>query len=239
MVTMAPSNEVELVNMIATMTAYDKGPSCIRYPRGVGLGLDLPPGMKGKCMELGKSLTRRQGKDAVLVGYGSSVNECLAAAEMLSQQGIEVTVVDARFCKPLDTEAMRNLAKEHEVMITVEEGSIGGFAAHVMQFLALDGLLDGGLKFRPMTLPDRFIDHGAQTQQLADAGLDAAHIARTVLTLKGKKASLIPVQTAIFEQRSNFNTEITMPLEQRTVGVLCARVTTASGLSKAKGPTSA
>nr|QBP34359.1 plastid 1-deoxy-D-xylulose 5-phosphate synthase [Ulva prolifera] len=196
MVTMAPSNEVELVNMIATMSAYDQGPSCIRYPRGVGVGLDfqqhgIGPNMKGTPMELGKAKVCREGKDVAVIAYGSSTNEALAAAEVLEQNGVSITVVDARFCKPLDTDVIRRCAKEHPIMITVEEGSIGGFAAHVMQFLALDGLLDGNLKFRPMTMPDRFIDHGSQPQQLADAGLDAAHIARTVLSLMGKKTSLV------------------------------------------------
>jgi 1-deoxy-D-xylulose-5-phosphate synthase len=103
---------------------------------------------------------RRQGKDVCLLAYGSSVNEAMVAAELLSRAGVSATVVDARFCKPLDTDLIRRCAREHAAMISIEEGSIGGFAAHVMQFLALDGLLDGGLKFRPMTLPDRFIDHG-------------------------------------------------------------------------------
>lgn len=199
MMTMAPSNEVDLINMVATAAAYDEGPCCFRYPRGAGLGLDLAannigPDMKGNVIEIGKAVLRREGSAAAIVGYGSSVNECMAAAEMLAEQGIEVTVCDARFCKPLDTNMMRQLAKEHPVMITVEEGSIGGFAAHVMQFLALDGLLDGGLKFRPMTMPDRFIDHGTQPQQLAMAGLDASHIARTVLSVLGKKTTLIEAQ---------------------------------------------
>lgn len=106
-------------------------------------------------LQIGKGIVRREGTDVCFFAYGSSVNESLAAAELLAQQGVSATVVDARFCKPLDTALLRRCAKDHGVMITVEEGAIGGFAAHVMQFLALEGLLDGGLKFRPMTLPDR------------------------------------------------------------------------------------
>lgn len=111
--------------------------------------------------QIGKGLVRRQGKDVALLAYGSSVNDALAAAELLQRSGVSATVVDARFCKPLDTTLIRRLAKEHPAMISVEEGSIGGFAAHVMQFLALDGLLDNGLRFRPMTLPDRCVCWGS------------------------------------------------------------------------------
>jgi 1-deoxy-D-xylulose-5-phosphate synthase len=107
-------------------------------------------------LQVGKGVVRRQGKDVALLAYGSSVNDALAAAELLQRSGVSATVVDARFCKPLDTSLIRRLAKEHPAMISIEEGSIGGFAAHVMQFLALDGLLDGNLRFRPMTLPDRY-----------------------------------------------------------------------------------
>lgn len=111
----------------------------------------------GCLPQVGKGIVRRQGKDVALLAYGSSVNDALAAAELLQRSGVSATVVDARFCKPLDTELIRRLAKEHPAMISIEEGSIGGFAAHVMQFLALDGLLDGNLRFRPMTLPDRYV----------------------------------------------------------------------------------
>ncbi|MEW5306890.1 MAG: hypothetical protein WDW36_009327 [Sanguina aurantia] len=158
MVCMAPSNEAELVNM----------------------------DFKGTPLEVGKGVVRRSGTDVALLAYGSSVNEALAAAEMLAASGVQATVVDARFCKPLDTALIRRLAKEHPVLISIEEGSIGGFASHVMQFLALDGLLDNGLKFRPMTLPDRFIDHGDYRDQLAAAGLDASQIASTALITLGR-----------------------------------------------------
>jgi 1-deoxy-D-xylulose-5-phosphate synthase len=192
MVVMAPSNEAELVNMVATAVAIDDRPSCFRFPRGNGLGIDLvsqgiTPDLKGTPLEVGKGVVRREGSDVALLGYGNSVNECLAAAEVLAAAGVSATVVDARFCKPLDSTLVRRLATEHPVLISVEEGSIGGFAAHVMQFLALEGLLDGNLKFRPMTLPDRYIEHGTQAEQLAEAGLTAKHIAATALTVLGKK----------------------------------------------------
>jgi len=191
MVCMAPSNESELIHMVATAVAIDDKPSCFRYPRGNGIGVDLAAegigkDLKGTPLEVGKGLVRRQGKDVALLAYGSSVNDALAAAELLQRSGVSATVVDARFCKPLDTTLIRRLAKEHPAMISIEEGSIGGFAAHVMQFLALDGLLDGNLKFRPMTLPDRFIDHGRYEDQLAEAGLSASHIASTALSVLGK-----------------------------------------------------
>jgi len=191
MVCMAPSNEAELINMVATATAIDDRPSCFRFPRGNGIGVDLAAegigkDMKGVPMEVGKALVRRQGKDICLLAYGSMVNEALAAAELLEKSGVSATVVDARFCKPLDTQLIRQLVKEHPAMISIEEGSIGGFAAHVMQFMALEGLLDGNFKFRPMTLPDSWIDHGAWDDQIAMAGLSASHIASTGLSVLGK-----------------------------------------------------
>jgi len=195
MVVMAPSNEAELINMVATSIAIDDRPSCFRFPRGNGIGLDLAAegitdDLKGTPLEIGKGVIRREGKDVALIGYGNSVGECLKAASMLEEAGISATVMDARFCKPLDTQMIRRLAKEHPAVITVEEGSIGGFGSHVCQFLALEGLLDGGLKFRPMTLPDRYIEHGTQAEQMDEAGLTAPHIARTAMTLTGGKVGV-------------------------------------------------
>jgi len=192
MICMASSNEAELIHMVATAAAIDDKPSCFRFPRGYGLGLDLAAegvakNFKGAPLEVGKAKVRRQGKDVCLLAYGSAVNEALAAAEMLATANVSATVVDARFCKPLDTGLIRKLAREHPVMLSIEEGSIGGFAAHVMQFLALEGLLDGGLKFRPMTLPDRWIEHGSYEDQLAEAGLTAGHIASTAMTVLVRK----------------------------------------------------
>jgi len=195
MIVMAPSNEAELIHMVATSVAIDYGPSAVRYPRGVGLGLDLAehgigPDMKGTPLEVGKGVVRREGSDVALVGIGTMVNCCLKAAEMLAEHNISATVVDARFCKPLDEELIARLAKEHPVMLTVEEGSVGGFGSHVMQFMATDGLLDGNLKFRPLCLPDRFIEHGTQEFQLQEAGLTASNITSTVLEMAGKAVEL-------------------------------------------------
>nr|QKY15109.1 1-deoxy-D\-xylulose-5-phosphate synthase (DXS) [Polytomella parva] len=192
MVTMASSNEADLINMVATATAYDQGPICFRYPRGNGIGVDLAAhgiskDLKGTPIEIGKGVVRRQGKDICLLAYGSSVNESLVAADILEKHGISATVVDARFCKPLDTKLIRQCAKEHSAMITIEEGSIGGFAAHVLNFLCADGLMDSGkLKFRQMTLPDYFIEHGDYRDQLALAGLAPKDIAQKASALVGK-----------------------------------------------------
>lgn len=138
MVLMAASNEAELINMVATSVAIDDRPSAFRYPRGNGIGVDLAaegisPDLKGVPLEIGKGVVRRQGSDVAFLCYGSTVNTAMTAAEQLKGLGVSATVADARFCKPLDTALIRQLAKEHPVLITVEEGSIGGFAAHVMQ----------------------------------------------------------------------------------------------------------
>ncbi|CAD7699521.1 unnamed protein product [Ostreobium quekettii] len=191
MVVMAPSNEAELINMVATAAAINDRPSCLRYPRGNGIGVDLAEhgigeDLKGTPLEIGKGVVRREGTDVALVGYGSAVNECLKAAETLADLGVSCTVVDARFCKPLDGDLLKRVARDHPVMITVEEGAIGGFGSHVLSYMALEGLLDGGVKVRPMTLPDRFIEHGAYPDQLSEAGLTADHIASTALKLIGK-----------------------------------------------------
>ncbi|KAF8090254.1 hypothetical protein N665_0482s0046 [Sinapis alba] len=194
MIVMAPSDEAELFNMVATAAAIDDRPSCFRYPRGNGIGVSLPPGNKGVPLEVGKGRVLREGERVALLGYGSAVQNCLEASYVLDKRGLNITVADARFCKPLDIVLIRNLAKSHEVLITVEEGSIGGFGSHVVQFLALDGLLDGNLKWRPMVLPDRYIEHGSPLDQLAEAGLTASHIAATVLHLIG-----IPKETLFWK----------------------------------------
>lgn len=194
MVLMAPSNEAELCHMVATAAALDSGPCAFRYPRGNGVGVDLAaagvgPGMKGRVLELGRGRITAQGDGSVcLLGYGTAVNTCAAAAAMLADRcGIVATVADARFCKPLDTQLIRQLATGHGVLVVVEEASIGGFASHVLQFLALDGLLDSGkCKVRPMVLPDVFIDHGAYEWQVDAAGLSAGHVAATALQLLGR-----------------------------------------------------
>jgi 1-deoxy-D-xylulose-5-phosphate synthase len=193
LIVMAPSNEAELCHMIATAAAMDDRPCAFRYPRGNGVGVDLAAagvvGMKGRVLELGRGRIVQEGSSRVaLLGYGTTVNSCLAAGALLAERcALSVTVADARFCKPLDTQLIRQLAAHHEILVIVEEGSIGGFASHVLQFLALDGLLDSGkLKVRPMVLPDTYIDHGAYEWQVDQAGMSAGHVAATVLTLLGR-----------------------------------------------------
>ncbi|KAI5419336.1 hypothetical protein KIW84_043484 [Lathyrus oleraceus] len=183
MVVMAPSDEAELMHMVATAAAIDDRPSCFRFPRGNGIGADLPLNNKGTPLEIGKGRVLVEGSRVAILGYGTMVQQCMKAAEMLRAVGVNVTVADARFCKPLDTNLIRLLAKEHEILITVEEGSIGGFGSHVSQFLSLAGLLDGPLKWRAMMLPDRYIDHGAPNDQIEEAGLSSKHILATVLSL--------------------------------------------------------
>lgn len=190
MVVMAPSNEAELCHAVATAAAYDDGPSCFRFPRGEGLGVDLAaagvaPNLKGSPWELGKGIIRREGKDVAFLGYGTMVNDCLAAAELLHQKGIEASVMDMRFCKPLDKALVELAAKNHPIVISVEENAIGGFGSHVLNHLVKTGLLDTKMKFRAMVLPDRYIDHGTQKQQLEEAGLNAT-------TIVAKVESLLP-----------------------------------------------
>ncbi|XP_058785845.1 probable 1-deoxy-D-xylulose-5-phosphate synthase, chloroplastic isoform X1 [Vicia villosa] len=185
MIVMAPSDEVELVNMVATATHINDRPVCFRYPRGalVNKGHTIDDGVP---IEIGKGRVLVEGKDVVLLGYGSMVRNCLNAHSLLANLGVEVTVADARFCKPLDIKLLRQLCKHHSFLVTVEEGSIGGFGSHVAQFIALDGLLDRRIKWRPIVLPDSYIEHASPNQQLDKAGLTGHHIAATALSLLGR-----------------------------------------------------
>ena len=171
MVIMCPSDEAELVHMVATAAAYDDGPSALRYPRGEGVGCAMPD--VGKALEIGKGRILRTGSDLAILSLGTRAAAALDAADRLGAEGVSVTVADARFAKPLDTDLIDQLATQHKALIIVEEGSPGGFSAHVMSYLANEGHLDGGLKARALTLPDAFIDHDSQQGQLAMAGLDA------------------------------------------------------------------
>ncbi|MBT3807914.1 MAG: 1-deoxy-D-xylulose-5-phosphate synthase [Rhodospirillaceae bacterium] len=184
-VLMAAADEAELVNMVATAAAIDDRPSAFRYPRGEGVGVDMPE--RGQALEIGKGRIMREGTSVALLSYGGRLQECLRAAEDLATHGLSATVADARFAKPLDTDLVRRLAREHEVLVTIEEGSIGGFATQVMTDLANAGLLDGGLKFRPMTLPDIFIDHEKPEVQCEQAGLTASGIVSKVLCALGRE----------------------------------------------------
>jgi len=189
---MAAADEQELMNMVATSCQIDDRPSALRYPRGEALGLDLPE--RGSPLEIGRGRIVREGTKIAILSYGTRLADALSAADALAARGLSTTVADARFAKPLDHDLVRRLAKEHEVMITIEEGSAGGFAAQVMQFMATDALLDNGLKFRPLTLPDFFIDHDKPALQIEAAGLSARHIVAKALealiqTASGKAGS--------------------------------------------------
>ena len=184
-VVMAAADEAELCHMVHTMAVHDSGPSAVRYPRGEGVGIELPA--RGTPLEIGKGRVLREGSKIAILSFGARLAECLVAAEDLTAKGLSTTVADARFAKPLDTDLVRRLARAHEVLITIEEGAIGGFASHVLQYLATAGLLDHGLKVRPMVLPDRFIDHASPARQYAEAGLDAPHIVATALAALGQR----------------------------------------------------
>ncbi len=179
MVLMAPADEAETVHMVATAAAYNDGPIAFRYPRGEGVGVEMP--ITGEILKIGKGRILREGKDAAILSYGTRLAEGLLAADMAAQKGVSVTVADARFAKPLDEDLIRSLAQNHATLITIEEGSGGGFGAMVLQFLAREGLLDNGLKIRALTLPDLFQDHDTPSVQYDQAGLTARHIVKTIL----------------------------------------------------------
>ena len=183
MVLMAPADEAELVHMVATAATIDDAPSALRYPRGEGTGIALPE--IGEVLPIGRGRLLRQGGSVAILSLGTRLVDALRAADELAAHGLPATVADARFAKPLDTALIEQLARHHEVLITVEEGAAGGFGSAVMHHLAWRGMLDGGLKFRPMTLPDRFIDHDSQTRQIAEAGLSARDIVRVATQAMG------------------------------------------------------
>ena len=183
-VVMAAADEAELRHMVRTAAAYDEGPIAFRYPRGNGVGVEMPE--RGQVLEIGKGRNLREGTKVALLSFGTRLQDCLLAAEELSASGLSTTVADARFAKPLDEDLVRRLATSHEVLLTVEEGSIGGFASHVLHFLAREGLLDAGLKVRPLVLPDEFTDHAKPEKMYADAGLDATGIVRSVFAALGR-----------------------------------------------------
>jgi len=182
-VVMAAADEAELVHMVATAVQIDDRPSAFRFPRGEGVGVDMPE--RGVPLEIGKGRIVREGSTVAILSFGTRLAESLKAAEELAARGLSTTVADARFAKPLDEELIRQLANDHEVLITIEEGAIGGFGSFVMHFLANQGLLDSGLKVRQMCLPDFFIDHESQYNQNDQAGLNAPQIVATALTALG------------------------------------------------------
>ncbi|WP_049767705.1 1-deoxy-D-xylulose-5-phosphate synthase [Parvibaculum lavamentivorans] len=187
-VVMAAADEVELKHMVATAVAIDDRPSSLRYPRGEGVGIEMPA--IGTPLEIGKGRILRQGTKVAILSLGTRLAEALKAAEQLGALGLSTTVVDARFAKPLDEDLIARLAREHELLITVEEGSIGGFGSHVLDFLAHSGALDRGLKVRPMALPDIFIDQDKPEKMYDIAGLNAAQIVETALSVLGQERQI-------------------------------------------------
>ncbi len=184
MVLMAAADEAELVHMVATAVAIDDRPSGLRYPRGVGFGETLPD--RGKVLPIGKGRVLREGSTVAILSYGARLHEAQKAAEDLAAMGISTTVADARFAKPIDEELTLRIAREHEILITIEEGSIGGFASQVLHFLALRQVLDEGIKVRPMVLPDLFLGQDKPHLQYEAAGLNARHIVATALEAMGR-----------------------------------------------------
>jgi len=183
MVVMAAADEAELMHMVATAAAIDDGPSAFRYPRGEGVGVDLPE--HGEVLEIGKGRIVSQGGRVAILSFGTRLTAAQKAGEKLAARGITPTIADARFAKPLDRDMILSLAADHEALITIEEGSVGGFGSHVAQLLGDEGVFDHGLKFRSMVLPDRFIDHAAPAQMYDDAGLSAIDIEAKVLEVLG------------------------------------------------------
>jgi len=186
-VLMAAADEAELVHMVATQVAIDDGPSALRYPRGEGRGVPLPA--EGKPLEIGKGRLLREGHKVALFSYGGRLGECLKAADELAALGLSTTVADARFAKPLDTDLLLRLAREHEVLVSIEEGAIGGFGSYVLQALADNGVLDAGCKVRTMVLPDVFIDQDTPAAMYAKAGLDTGAIVTKVFEALGRNAT--------------------------------------------------
>jgi len=189
---MAAGDEADLFHMVATCAAIDDAPSAVRYPRGDGIGVPLPE--RGVPLEIGRGRIMREGTKIALLSLGGRLTECMKAAQELCTYGLSTTVADARFAKPLDTDLINRLAREHEVVITVEEGAIGGFGSHVLHHLAMTGMLDHGLKIRTMVLPDVFLDHDSPQAQYDQAGLNARHIVAMALSALGRELAEQPAR---------------------------------------------
>jgi len=198
MVVMAAADEAELVHMVATAAAYDAGPIALRYPRGEGIGVEMP--LEGKPLEIGRGRILREGSKVAILSFGARLAEVLKAAEDLAGYGVSATVADARFAKPLDVDLLMRLAANHDVLITIEEGSIGGFGSFVAQKLLEEGALDGSgshvLKFRSMVLPDLFLDHDKPEALYAQAGLDAKAVVAKVLSTLGRESDALKSRIA-------------------------------------------
>jgi 1-deoxy-D-xylulose-5-phosphate synthase len=189
-VVMAAADEAELVHMTHTCALHDSGPIAVRYPRGAGIGIDLPE--QPQRLEIGKGRVVREGKTVAILSLGTRLEEALKAAEQLEAKGLSTTVADLRFAKPLDEALIRRLLTTHEVAVTIEEGAVGGLGAHVLTLASDEGLIDGGLKLRTMRLPDTFQDQDKPEVQYAAAGLDADGIVTTVLTALRHNSATVP-----------------------------------------------
>jgi 1-deoxy-D-xylulose-5-phosphate synthase len=187
-IVMAAADELELMHMTRTAASIDDRPSAFRYPRGEGVGIELPE--RGEVLEIGKGRIVREGKTVAILSYGSPLQNALKAAEELATMGISTTVADARFAKPLDVGMIRDLAQNHEVLVTIEEGAVGGFGSHVLTYMANDGLLENGLKVRAMMMPDEFFDQDKPEKQIEMAKLSAKDIVETVMTALGRESEL-------------------------------------------------
>ena len=191
-VTMAAADELDLMHMVATAAQIDDQPSAVRYPRGEGVGLELPE--RGTPIEIGRGRIMREGTTIALLSFGARLQECMKAADELAARGLSTTVADARFCTPLDTDLVDRLAREHEVLITIEEGSIGGFSSHVLDHLARSGALDSGIKIRPMILPASFINQAKPEEMYDEAELNAPHIVAKALSALGRDTAETPAR---------------------------------------------
>lgn len=194
MVVMAAADEAELMHMVRTAAAYDDGPIAFRYPRGEGVGVEMPE--RGEILEIGKGRVMKRGTKVALLSFGTRLADCLLAAEDLDAAGLSTTVADARFAKPLDEALIRELAANHELLITIEEGAAGGFGAHVLQFMASNGLLDNGLKVRTLTMPDEWVEQSKPEKMYADAGLDRKGIVSTVFAAFGRSNEAVSLSSA-------------------------------------------
>ena len=194
MTVMAASDEAELVHMVATAAAHDSGPIALRYPRGEGVGVDLPK--QGEVLPIGKGRVVREGSRIAILSLGTRLGEALKAADELAARGLSTTVADARFAKPLDRELILRLAATHKLLITIEEGAAGGFGAHVLTLLSDAGALEHGLKVRTMTLPDKFQDHDKPERMYAAAGLDAKGIVAKAIAALGDVEHLVSSRSA-------------------------------------------
>ncbi|WP_371227547.1 1-deoxy-D-xylulose-5-phosphate synthase [Roseovarius sp. 2305UL8-3] len=192
---MAASDEAELVHMVATAAAHDEGPISFRYPRGAGTGVELPD--RGEVLEIGKGRVVQEGEDVAILSFGAHLSECRAAADLLALDGLSVTLADARFARPLDTDLVLKLARKHRALITVEQGAQGGFGAIVMHSLARNGAFDNGLAIRNVCLPDRFIDQASPAEMYADAGMTAGDVADTARAALGQTARVVPLTRAL------------------------------------------